>query len=120
MFTERAEHIQQPAHGQGRGRLESQLLAVAAKSLTRHRQALEPLRQLLRQGAAGFRHLDPGAMAVKEFALEPGLQGLDMATDGARRHVQRGCRLAEGAEPGRGFKRTQRVERGKGHRSISM
>ena len=45
------------------------------------------------------RHLDPGAMAVKEFALEPGLQGLDMATDGARRHVQEAAALLK--EPSR-------------------
>ena len=69
MFTERAEHTS----SQRMVRVEapwSQLLAVAAKGLTRHRQALEPSVNCSARGAAGF-VTDPGAMAVKEFALEP-------------------------------------------------
>ncbi len=102
---------EQPAHGQRRGRLETQRAALSGNRDAGILDGPKPDPQLLRQQTTGIGQEQPRTVAFEQLAAEVLFQRLHMPTDRALRDEQALRRLGEGAETRRRLEGPQGIER---------
>ena len=103
---------QQPAHGQGGGRLQAQVARSAAKRLAGLFDQGKAGPQLLGQAPPGIGEAQARAVALEQAATELGFQGADMAADGALGQRQLFPGAGERTGTRRHFKGAQCIQRG--------
>ncbi|MCY1448702.1 hypothetical protein D9M71_653970 [compost metagenome] len=110
LHAEGAEPRQQPAHGQGRGRLQAQHTLIRTQTGTGALKGVETVAQTGQQQARWLGQLQLAAAALEQAAVEMLLQGADMPAHRALGDRQFLGRAGEGGMPGGRFEGAQGIE----------
>ncbi|MNE53341.1 hypothetical protein D3C80_1480640 [compost metagenome] len=113
LHAEGAEPRQQPAHGQGRGRLQAHYALIRTQTGAGALKGVEAVAQTGQQQARRLGQFQLAAAALEQAAVEMLLQGADMPAHRALGDRQFLGGAGEGGMPGGGFEGAQGIKRRK-------